>query len=421
MGFFDNRLDRFLARHIAHGQLELSFPDGTRGVYGQARAKPVRASIRSHKWLRKILLDPELKVGEAYMAGALNVQDQSIYDLLDLLWKNVLALTGPPGGPGSLVRQLLKASRNVNSPTRARRNAAHHYDIGDELYRLFLDSDLQYSCAYYRRADDSLETAQAAKKAHIARKLCIEPGDRVLDIGCGWGGLALYLADEHAARVLGVTLAERQLETAETRAERAGLERDAAFKLADYRSLEATFDRIVSVGMLEHVGRTSIDAYFAQVARLLDANGLALIHSIGRTGGPGETNPWIERYIFPGGYIPALSELMPAIERAGLCVLDVEVLRLHYAETLRAWRQRFLANAEAAERLHDAGFVRMWDFYLSASELSFRHGAHVVFQLQLAKRQDAAPLTRDYLYGPTPVERPRRRPAAAEESHHAPH
>jgi cyclopropane-fatty-acyl-phospholipid synthase len=274
---------------------------------------------------------------------------------------------------------------------------AHHYDLNDRLYALFLDADRQYSCAYFESADQSLDDAQLAKRRHLAAKLLVAPGQRVLDIGCGWGGLALYLAELCDARVTGITLSKPQHAVARVRAVETELAEKIEFRLQDYRDVSEKFDRIVSVGMFEHVGVGFYDVFFRKCHALLENNGVMLLHSIGRSEGPGITNPWIAKYIFPGGYIPALSEVLPAVERAGLLVSDIEILRLHYAETLKAWRERFLAHREEVERLYDARFVRMWEFYLAASEMAFRRQAMMVFQLQLTKQQGIVPMTRDYI------------------------
>lgn len=266
-----------------------------------------------------------------------------------------------------------------------------------DLFRLFLDADQQYSCAYFARPNLSLDEAQIAKKRHLAAKLTLKAGQRVLDIGSGWGGLALTLAEEHGAEVLGVTLSTEQLADARARAEQRGLEGRVRFELQDYRDVAGVFDRIVSVGMFEHVGPAHYDTFFETVARLLNKDGVALMHTIGRFEPPGGGNAWIEKYIFPGGTIPSLSQIVPAVERAGLIVTDVEVLRLHYAETLRAWRERFAARRDDAKALYDERFCRMWEFYLAGAEAGFREGALVVFQIQMAKTQGALPLTRDYL------------------------
>jgi cyclopropane-fatty-acyl-phospholipid synthase len=284
-----------------------------------------------------------------------------------------------------------------NPRERSRRNVAHHYDLDGRLYSLFLDADRQYSCAYFETPDQSLDDAQLAKKRHLAAKLCLTPNLRVLDIGCGWGGLGLYLAEFAGADVTGVTLSQEQHAVANERAAEKGLAKQARFNLQDYRDIASPFDRIVSVGMFEHVGVNHYDRFFRKSAQLLDRDGVMVLHSIGRSDGPSRTSPWIAKYIFPGGYIPSLSEVMPAIERAGLLVTDIEILRLHYADTLKAWRERFLAHLEEVERIYDKRFVRMWEFYLAAAEMSFREQNLMVFQIQLTKRQGIVPVTRDYI------------------------
>ncbi|GAB5375056.1 MAG: cyclopropane-fatty-acyl-phospholipid synthase family protein [Acuticoccus sp.] len=292
------------------------------------------------------------------------------------------------------LNQLLRRWHQRNNARMARRNASHHYDVGNEIYRLFLDEDWQYSCAYFPSSETSLEEAQRAKKRHIAAKMLLEPGHRVLDIGCGWGGMALYLADNASADVTGITLADEQVRRA---SERAAGRDDVRFRIEDYRATEGPFDRIVSVGMFEHVGVGYFDTYFQSVRRLLDDDGVMLLHSIGRIGPPGHTSPFIAKYIFPGGYIPALSEVLPAIERAGLIVTDVEILRIHYADTLKEWLARFRASRNEVVKLRDERFFRMWEFYLAASEAAFRSGDMMVFQIQLAKSLHTVPLTRDYM------------------------
>jgi len=288
--------------------------------------------------------------------------------------------------------------RRGDSRRAARRHVAHHYDLPLEHYRRFLDADLQYSCAYFADPSFSLEQAQEAKKRHIAAKLVLEPGLRVLDIGCGWGGLALSLAEMERVEVVGVTLSREQLTVARKRAKQAQLEERVRFALQDYREIDGQFDRIVSVGMFEHVGTPNYAAFFRKIRNLLTAEGIALIHSIGRINGPAITSAWTRKYIFPGGHIPALSEVAPVIERAGLIVTDVEILRLHYAETLRRWRERFVESHRQEGRLSDQRFCRMWEFYLASSELAFRYGGLMVFQAQLARQVDSVPLTRDYMY-----------------------
>jgi cyclopropane-fatty-acyl-phospholipid synthase len=296
-----------------------------------------------------------------------------------------------------VLRFLRRRFQQFNPPTRARKNVAHHYDLDGRLYSLFLDADEQYSCAYFENLGQSLDDAQLAKKRHLAAKLLIRPGARVLDIGCGWGGLGLYLADMSRAKVTGITLSNEQFGIANARAAERGLTGWAEFRLKDYRDLREHFDRIVSVGMFEHVGVNHYDTYFRKCADLLNNDGVMVLHSIGRSEGPGITNPWIAKYIFPGGYIPALSEVLPVIERNGLLVTDIEILRLHYAETLKHWRERFLAHRDEVERIYDQRFVRMWEFYLASSEMAFREQNMMVFQIQLTKRQDVVPMTRDYI------------------------
>jgi cyclopropane-fatty-acyl-phospholipid synthase len=347
---------------------------------------------------RGVLLDPEIKLGEAYMDGTLVVEQGSIADMLGLVLGQCSQGKPPIWARAQwLIRYLHRRLRQFNQKPRARRNVAHHYDLDGQLYALFLDADRQYSCAYFESPDQSLDDAQLAKKRHIAAKLMIKAGHRILDIGCGWGGLSLYFAEILGVRVSGITLSQEQLAIARVRASEKGLGDAAQFYLEDYRDVWDKFDRIVSVGMFEHVGVGFYDAFFRKCASLLEDNGIMLLHSIGRSEGPNVTNPWIAKYIFPGGYIPALSEVLPAVERAGLLVTDIEILRIHYAETLQKWREKFLAHREAVERIYDRRFVRMWEFYLAAAEMAFREQAMMVFQIQLTKRQDIAPMTRDYI------------------------
>jgi cyclopropane-fatty-acyl-phospholipid synthase len=328
-------------------------------------------------------------VGEAYMDGDLVVERGSLYDLVAIGTRNMRATRKRllPWGSGRL----------RNPPWQARRNAAHHYDLSGEFFRLFLDDDLQYSCAYFPYDGMGLDAGQRAKKRHLAAKLLTEPGQRILDIGSGWGGLALTLAEEHGAEVLGVTLSTEQLEVARQRASQRRLSERVKFELRDFREVEGRFDRIVSVGMFEHVGPAHYDEFFETLARLLDEKGVAVLHTIGRVNGPGAGNAWIEKYIFPGGTIPALSEIAPSVEKSGLMLTDVEVLRLHYAETLKAWSARFAERRDEARRLYDERFCRMWEFYLAGAEAGFRVGDLVVFQLQMAKDRTVVPMTRDYI------------------------
>jgi cyclopropane-fatty-acyl-phospholipid synthase len=390
-------LAAMLDQLIERGALAVAFPSGRVRRFGQADAAPVSVALKDAGALKRLMANPELALGELYVEGLLAVEGDRIDALLAVVLQNLRdrgfrTRTAPAG-----LRLIEGPRREVNSRDRAERNVAHHYDISNEFYRLFLDDDMQYSCAYFEQAGDTLEAAQAAKKKLIARKLCLRPGLSVLDIGCGWGGLALHLTQVHDVRVRGITLSQAQLPVARMRANAQGLAERAKFALEDYRDTKGKFDRIVSVGMFEHVGGGHYDAFFRQVAALLAEDGVALLHTIGRADGPGATSPWIDRYIFPGGYTPALSEIMPAIERAGLYVTDVEVWRLHYALTLRAWRERFEARIDDVREMFDEQFCRMWRFYLAASEAAFRYGGHVVFQVQLARRQDAVPRTRSYL------------------------
>ena len=395
----DRVLQFALSQFVRRGSLELVTARGTRLILGDGDEPKVVMRFADRAAERLFLWDPELKLGELFTDGRIMIEEGSIYDFFQLVMQD-------SGGdrsklPVQLTRRLRSIARWLRTENRlgeAKRNVAHHYDLDERLYRLFLDSDRQYSCAYFEHPDQSLEDAQLAKKRHIAAKLLIEPGHNVLDIGSGWGGLALYLAEiAGAGSVKGITLSEEQLAASRRRAAERGLNQVVSFELDDYRAVHGRFDRIVSVGMFEHVGPKFYDAYFQAVARLLADGGVTLLHTIGRTGTPDYTNPWITKYIFPGGHLPTLSEIMPPVERAGLVVADVEVLRLHYAETLRAWRERFLARREEAAQLYDERFCRMWECYLSMAEASFRFEDVVVFQLQLAKRNDVVPLTRDYV------------------------
>ncbi len=388
-----------LDRLIRIGRLSIVWPNGAVSHFGDVAAPAPKVVVRLRSFLAaaKIAAHPHLYLGEAYMNGELALEEGSVFDLLDLLGRNVALRQRPAGFLEALTRGPLALLQQHNSQRSAKRNVQRHYDFSERLYRSFLDSDLQYSCAYFARPDMTLDEAQAAKRRHIAGKLLLKAGQRVLDIGCGFGGLALHLARSAEVEVLGVTLSREQLDVARRRAREAGLDNRVRFELADYRALQGKFDRIVSVGMFEHVGKPQYPTFFATLARLLDQNGVALLHAIGRMRGPGLTSAWIRRHIFPGGYIPALSEVAPVIERSGLWLSDLEVLRLHYAETLRHWRQRFLANRASLADLYDDRFFRMWEFYLAASETSFRHGGFMVLQAQLTREIDAAPLTRDYM------------------------
>jgi cyclopropane-fatty-acyl-phospholipid synthase len=394
-------LDAILRRFITVGRLTVRWPDGRLTTYaGPASTGPEAVlTLRDGATIRRLIANPALAVGEAYMDDGL-IPDDGIYNILDLLVLN-LAANGkghPIGHVRAALGSLKRRLDQYNPASRSQRNVAHHYDLNGRLYSLFLDRDRQYSCAYFPRGDETLDEAQIAKKRHIAAKLCLDrPNLTVLDIGCGWGGLALTLARDYGAHVTGITLSTEQLTEARARAAAEGLEERVSFELLDYRAMDRTFDRIVSVGMFEHVGVGFYRAFFDTIARCLDPDGVALLHAIGRSDGPGFTNPWITKYIFPGGYCPALSEVLPPLEKTGLIATDIEILRLHYAETLRNWRRRFAANRDTIAAIYDERFCRMFEFYLCGAEIAFRREGHMVFQIQLAHRQTAVPLTRDYI------------------------
>lgn len=394
----DRLLGAALKPFIRRGNLRIVTARGNDLVFGDGSGPPVVLRFNDSAAEAELLLDPELKLGEAYMEGRLVLDRGTIADLLAIVLGQDQAGKLPKWAqPQWTMRYLRRRLAQTNRPKRSRRNVAHHYDLDGRLYALFLDADQQYSCAYFERPDQSLDDAQLAKKRHIAAKLIAERGKHVLDIGCGWGGLALYLGETCKSRVTGITLSEEQLTRARERAAERQLDDRVEFRMQDYRDVEGPFDRIVSVGMFEHVGVGYYDVFFRKCAELLADDGVMLLHSIGRSEGPNVTNPWIAKYIFPGGYIPALSEVLPAIERAGLLVTDIEIQRIHYADTLKAWRERFLAHADEVRRIYDNRFLRMWEFYLAASEMAFRQQAMMVFQIQLTRRQDVVPMTRDYI------------------------
>ena len=396
---WDRVLDAMLGRLVRRGTLETHLPGGRVLRHGDGGAPRVTVRVANSSVMKAITRNPDLAVGEAYMDGTLTIDGDDLYGFLEL------AIVNQPytnkvwwQRPLRVAHRALRTVRQFNPTTRARANVAHHYDLSGALYDLFLDVDRQYSCAYFKSPSDTLEQAQAQKKAHIAGKLLLEPDMRVLDIGCGWGGMALTLARDHGVRVLGVTLSEEQHKVATARARAAGLEDRVEFRLSDYRHVNETFDRIVSVGMFEHVGVPHYREYFRHVREKLTEDGVALIHTIGRSAPPSYTSPWIDTYIFPGGYCPALSEMSAAVEKEDLWATDIEVWRLHYAETLKHWHDRFTANIDKVREIYDDRFCRMWRYYLIASELTFRLGRQCVFQVQLSRKQDAVPLTRDYLH-----------------------
>jgi len=396
-------LDRMLNHIVQEGTLRLTLPDGTSRSYGKG-APEIAIRLSDPALPARILRNPSLAIGEAYMAGTLEIEGDDLRGFFRLIIPNVNR-AGQPWflEPLQLARRARRRLRQFAPVGKAQRNVAHHYDLSRALYDLFLDDDRQYSCAYFAHPEMSLDEAQAAKKHHIAKKLRIEPGMRVLDIGCGWGGMGLTLAQDYGAEVVGVTLSKEQHALATERVRTAGLEGKVDFRLCDYREVKGTFDRIVSVGMFEHVGVPHYNEYFGFVREALAEDGLALIHSIGHVGPPNEAEPWIVKYIFPGGYTPALCEMQRAIDRQFLVTCDVEALRLHYAKTLGHWHDRFMARADEARALFDERFVRMWRWYLLSMEASFEVGTLLVYQTQLAKRLDTAPITRDYLYRSDPL------------------
>jgi cyclopropane-fatty-acyl-phospholipid synthase len=392
----DRLLKFVLSRFIRKGSLTVTTASGRSFTVGNGIGEHAAVRFLTATAERRLLFDPELALGEIYMDGEFVIEQGTIADVL------AIGLDQPDPSPRWAKlrfwqRYLTRHFQQFNTHRRSRRNIERHYDLDGRLYSLFLDSDKQYSCAYFETPDTTLDDAQLAKKRHVAAKLLIKPGQQVLDIGSGWGGLGLYLAEVAGANVTGVTLSQEQLQISNARAVEKGLGNSARFLLQDYRDIPGPFDRIVSVGMFEHVGVDYYDRFFKRCAELLTDDGVMLLHAIGRSEGPGITNPWVAKYIFPGGYIPALSEVLPAIERSGLLVDDIEILRLHYAETLKAWRERFLARREEAARLYDERFVRMWEFYLAASEMSFRKQGMMVFHIQISKRQGVVPITRDYI------------------------
>jgi len=392
----DRLLRHFLRQFIRRGSITFTTASGAHFTCGDGTGTPLEARFLTAAAEIRILLNPELALGETFVDGSFVIERGSIADTLAILMGQPDVLPGW-AKPQWWARYLIRHIRQLNLRGRSRHNVAHHYDLDDRLYALFLDADRQYSCAYFETPDTSLDDAQLAKKRHLAAKLLVGRGQRTLDIGSGWGGLGLYLAEIAGADVTGITLSEEQLRVSNARAADKHLSGPARFLLQDYRDVEGPFDRIVSVGMFEHVGVDFYETFFRRCAELLTDDGVMLLHSIGRSDGPDVTNPWIVKYIFPGGYIPALSEVLPAIERSGLIACDIEILRLHYAETLKAWRERFLTQRKEAVRLYDERFARMWEFYLACSEMAFRQQNLMNFQIQLTRRQGVVPMTRDYI------------------------
>lgn len=392
-------LQRIFAKLVRIGNLTVTGPDGQPQRFGDGSGEPVHMLIRTRRAERAITLDPTLAVPEAYMDGEMDIVEGDIFGFMRIAFQNLDNGTVDAAWSRAIegLRVAFRRFQQVNTAARAKRNVERHYDLSGDLYRLFLDADMQYSCAYFVDPGMTLEEAQLAKKAHIAAKMRLKPGQSVLDIGSGWGGLGLYLARSFEAQVLGVTLSTEQHAVATERAQAEGLDNLVHFEIRDYRDLVERFDRIVSVGMFEHVGVNHYRTFFDTVAKRLKPDGVMVLHSIGRFGPPTATSAFIRKYIFPGGYVPAMSEVLPAIEKSGLMVTDIEVLRLHYADTLRHWRMRFAANRDKAKAIYDERFCRMWEFYLAASEAAFRWQDLMVFQIQLTHRNDTLPLTRDYI------------------------
>jgi len=389
----------YLGKAIINGKLSVQFPSGEVVVFGKDNTEPIKLRVINEKALKSLCLNPVLALGETYMDEGMTIEGDDLKGLGKLVFANIGDLQHSP--VPRFINFFMKCIRTINqfnNQIRARKNIQHHYDLTDELYELFLDKDRQYSCAYFTSQENSLEQAQIDKKNHIAKKLLIEPGMDILDIGSGWGGLGLTLAKDHAARVKGVTLSTEQHKISNRRAREEGLSDRVDFSLMDYRAVKDKFDRIVSVGMFEHVGVPHYREYFSSIRSLLKEDGVALLHTIGRSSPPAGTNAWLSKYIFPGGYVPALSETMQAIEKEGLMVNDIEFLRLHYAETLAHWYMRFMSNIDRIRDIYDERFCRMWRYYLVMCEMSFRYGGLAVFQIQLSHKNDIVPITRDYLY-----------------------
>ena len=363
------------------------------------KQNPIKLKLLDKSLHYKLLFYPDLFLGEAYSNGSAVIENGTLTEFLDIALKNVgRNETNTLSEFLNKLRGTYRFLTNFNLIKKSKLNVAHHYDISEDLYGLFLDSKRQYSCAYFKNENDDLETAQTNKIKHIIKKLNLKPNQRVLDIGSGWGSLAIEIAKESQCEVVGITLSENQLEYSKKKAKELNLENQVEFRLMDYRQLDEKFDRVVSVGMFEHVGRKFYKNYFNQVSNLLNDDGIALIHTIGSANPPRDPQPWITKYIFPGGYTPSLSEVANPIEKSGLVISDIEVLRVHYAHTLRHWKERFLGEKDRVLQMFDEKFFRMWEFYLTSCEMSFKWGDQVVFQFQLTKKFTSVPTTRDYIY-----------------------
>ena len=386
-----------LSRVIRKGNLTWIQHDGNVHHYGDGSGELIKIRTTKDFSEIKLLLNPSLQFGESYMNGSLIMEEGRIHDLLKLLFSNSkIDVDHWIMDVSRAVRFVLNKFNVGNYLSKSKKNVAHHYDLSDQLYDLFLDKDRQYSCAYFNSPNDTLDQAQTNKKELIAKKLLLEKGQNVLDIGCGWGGMASFLSKRSEVNVKGITLSEEQIQYANKRKQTESLH-NVEYKLQDYRKVNETYDRIVSVGMFEHVGTKHYQDFFNKVYDLLNDTGVALIHTIGRLSEPSTNDPWIEKYIFPGGYIPALSETVSKIEKSGLSMTDIQILKFHYAETLKRWRYNFYDNIDKVKEIYDEKFCRMWDFYLSSSQASFEESTLVVFQLQLSKNKKTVPDKRDYM------------------------
>ncbi|HEY6334263.1 MAG TPA: cyclopropane-fatty-acyl-phospholipid synthase family protein [Alphaproteobacteria bacterium] len=392
-------LRHLLKRMIESGTLKVVDARGRTHLFGDGQAPFSTIRLHDPALHYKLFYNPSLYTGEAYMDGTLTIEEGDLYGFLEIVLYNLNRMERLPAQfKSSLMERPLRPLRTFNPIERAKRNAAHHYDLSNALYDLFLDKDRQYSCAYFSSDNESLDVAQDNKKRHIASKLLLGAGQKVLDIGSGWGGLGMFVARMmDGVDVTGITVSEEQLKVSRARAAAAGLADRVRFELRDYRQETGRYDRVVSVGMFEHVGPSHYASYFAKIKELLTNDGVCLLHSIGRMEPPGGTNAWLQKYIVPGGYTPALSEVLTAVEKVGLWVTDIEILRLHYAKTLREWRRRFMANRDEVRKLYDERFCRMWEYYLASCECAFKYLRQMVFQMQLTKHVEAAPLTRDYM------------------------
>ena len=391
-------LSHMMKAFVQVGTLKVIDAGGKAHVFSGEPGPVVTMRLTDKSLYYKLVFNPELTAGEAYTDGRMSFEDSTLHDFLTLFSLNRKALRNYPIQKVlRWISRQFKRFQQANPIGKAQMNVSHHYDLGNDFYRLFLDADMQYSCAYFLNDNETLEQAQANKLRLLASKLDLKPGQRVLDIGCGWGGMALYLAGLADVEVVGVTLSKEQHDIAQARAEAAGLSDRVRFEHKDYRLVEGRFDRIVSVGMFEHVGVHHYGEFFAKLKELLTEDGIALVHSIGHMSPPGVASPWLRKYIFPGAYSPSLSEVFTATEQQRLWVTDVEFLRLHYAKTLAHWGRRFEANRHKVEAMYDEKFARMWEFYLISAEVMFRTGGQLVFQMQLTRDRYALPLTRDYM------------------------